>query len=106
LILKFRVQFSILLNVLKVYPKFDVLINAVPQELCGTRRVFRVWHLPIIFCVHSSTRHNEAITTTDKLSAVPMREVSNALLITHQAGDDSVRSTISDIRTGRPSLQF
>jgi hypothetical protein len=35
-----------------------------------------------------------------------MRYVSNALLMTHQAGDDSVLNTISDIRTGRPSLQF
>jgi hypothetical protein len=72
-----------------------------------------------ILCVHSSTRHNEVITTTDRLSASHMREVSNAslstghmrevsnaLLITHQAGDDSVLSTIGDIRTGRPSLRF
>ena len=57
-------------------------------------------------CVHSSARHDEAITTTDRLSAGHMREVSNALLITHQTGDDSVLSTIGDIRTGQPSLQF
>jgi len=57
-------------------------------------------------CVHSSTRHNAAVTTTDRLSAGHMREVSNELLITRQAGDDSVLSTIGDIRTGRPSLQL
>jgi len=56
LILKFRVQFSILLNVLKVNPKFDFLINALPQELCDTRRVFRVWHLHIISCVYAFLR--------------------------------------------------
>jgi len=48
-------------------------------------------------CVRSSTRHNEAITTTDRQSAVHVREVSNALLITHQAGDDSVLSTIPTV---------